>query len=48
MVDPPPGLSTNYFQMSGTSLSAPVVSGAVALMLQSNSKLSPDTVKAAI
>ncbi len=45
MVNPPSGMSTNYFTMSGTSMSAPVVSGAIALMLQKNALLSPDTVK---
>src|SRR5579884_1144963 len=41
-----PADQSQYFTLSGTSMSAPVVSGAVALMLQANSKLSPDTVKA--
>ena len=38
--------SSVYFRMSGTSVATPVVSGAVALMLQKDPTLSPDTVKA--
>jgi serine protease AprX len=34
-----------YFRMSGTSMSAPVVSGTVALMLQQNPSLTPGQVK---
>jgi serine protease AprX len=37
---------TKYFRLSGTSMATPVVSGAVALMLQNDPTLTPDTVKA--
>ncbi len=40
--------ATKYFRLSGTSMATPVVSGAVALMLQQQPTLTPDTVKARI
>jgi serine protease AprX len=39
---------SNYMTLSGTSMAAPVVSGAVALMLEKNPSMQPNAVKAAL
>jgi serine protease AprX len=42
------GVESSYARMSGTSMSAPAVAGAVAILLQENAGLTPNAVKLAL